>query len=266
MQLVRSSALSPRLIFVEQTGSTNTDLVALAAAEPLEEFTVMVTGSQTAGRGRLGRVWVAPPGKSLAISVVLRPLTPTGAPLSLEHYGWLPLLAGVAMTKTIAALLPSRPVTLKWPNDVLVAGKKVSGLLGELLPGAQSLVMGAGVNLLLTAEELPTATSTSLLIEGAHSEGAEAEGLADAVLAGYLEHLRHLYTDFLRNGTAALRAELEQLCSTLGNEVRVTLPGDDDLVGLATGIDTTGRLIVKRATDGVIVAVAAGDVTHLRYE
>ena len=86
------------------------------------------------------------------------------------------------------------------------------------------------------------------------------------MLAGYLEHLRHLYTDFLRNGTAALRAELEQLCSTLGNEVRVTLPGDDDLVGLATGIDTTGRLIVKRATDGVIVAVAAGDVTHLRYE
>jgi BirA family biotin operon repressor/biotin-[acetyl-CoA-carboxylase] ligase len=269
MQLVRSKSLSPRFIVTPQTGSTNTDLVALAASERLEEFTVLVTGSQTAGRGRLGRVWVAPAGKSLAISVLLTPVTPDGSPLGLEHFGWLPLLAGVAMTKSVAAILPGKSVTLKWPNDVLIGGKKVSGLLGELLPGATSLVMGAGVNTALAADELPTETSTSLRIEGATeiaTEDAAEDGLADAVLAGYLEKLRHLYTEFLRNGADVLKSELNVLCSTLGQEVRVNLPGDDDLVGIATGIDGSGRLLVMRGSDGVIVAVAAGDVTHLRYE
>lgn len=265
MQLVRSRTLSPRLIVAPQTGSTNTDLVALAASEPLEEFTVLVTGSQTAGRGRLGRVWVAPAGKSLAISVLLTPVAPDGSPLGLEHFGWLPLLAGVAMTKSVAAILPGKSVTLKWPNDVLIGGKKVSGLLGELLPGATSLVMGAGVNTALAADELPTETSTSLRLEGA-AEPATSDGLADAVLAGYLDNLRQLYTEFLGNGADALRAQLNALCSTLGQEVRVNLPGDDDLVGIATDIDGSGRLLVMRGSDGVIVAVAAGDVTHLRYE
>lgn len=273
MQLVHSEARAERLIILEQTGSTNTDLVALAARERLAEFTVMVTSSQTNGRGRLGRVWVAPPGKSLAISVLLRPETAAGEPLGLEHFGWLPLLAGLAMTEAVTNLLPDRSVTLKWPNDVLVGGQKISGLLAELLPDGPAVVMGAGLNLALTAEELPTTTSTSLLIEGAALTG---DALADAALAGYLDALRRRYTGFLRDGAGAgagagaaaasaeLRAELALVCSTLGQEVRVHLPSGDDLVGIATDIDDSGRLMV--ATDGAVVAVAAGDVTHLRYE
>jgi len=267
MHLPISAAVVDRLVRLETAGSTNDELVALAAAGDVPEFTVVVTGDQTAGRGRLGRVWVAPPGASLAISVLLRPVLPAGAPLELAHFGWLPLIAGVAMTRAVQTVVPAHRVGLKWPNDVQIDGLKVSGLLAELLPGGDAVVIGAGVNLSLTREQLPTPVSTSLSLSGARMSGDE---LADAVLASYLESLREIYTDFVRlggdpvgSGVSGLVAEL---CSTIGAQVKVELPGADDLVGAAIGIDGSGRLEVRRSRDGRVVAVAAGDVTHLRYE
>jgi len=264
MKLPRSEKTASRLLVLPETTSTNDILVAAAGTEP--EFSVVVTGSQTAGRGRLGRVWTAPPGTSLAISVLLRPVYPAGEAMPLEHFGWLPLIAGAAMAR---AIMPhSRGVVgLKWPNDVQIDGLKVSGLLAELTPTGDAVVLGAGVNLALTAEQLPTATSTSLLLAGATLDGDE---LADAVLGAYLENLRDLYTDFLRYGAdveaSGTLALLTELCTTLGQQVRVELPGGTDLHGTATGIDRSGRLVVRRGSDGAVMAVAAGDVTHLRYE
>ncbi len=265
MHLPRSAALASSLTILDECGSTNTELVA--RADGLRDFAVLVTDNQTNGRGRLGREWVAPPGRALAISVLLRPRFSARRPLGLAHFGWLPLIAGIAMTRALAPVIPMHRVSLKWPNDVQVDGLKVSGLLAELLEPGDSVVMGAGVNLSFAADELPTATSTSLTLNGATGS---ADELADTVLSGYLAGLRLLIDDFLRSGadadTSGILRLMTSLCSTLGQRVRVELPGGDTLHGTAVGVDGLGRLRVRREPDGVLQAVAAGDVTHLRYE
>jgi BirA family biotin operon repressor/biotin-[acetyl-CoA-carboxylase] ligase len=279
MEFPRSRAVSD-LTLVAESSSTNDDLLARAAES--DEFTVQMTTSQTAGRGRLGRVWVAPPGQTLAATVLLKPRLANGDPLPLDRFGWIPLLAGLAMTRAIRAVLPDVRVALKWPNDVQIEGNKVAGLLAELLPAADGVIVGSGVNLAIPEDELPTPVSTSLglhgpvLVENGAAAGRTAAGTAlagdeliDAVLGGYLEELRRLYTDYLRvDGDAAasgLHTAVTETCSTLGQSVRVELPGGDTLLGTATGLDPDGRLLV-RPTNGTVVAVAAGDVTHLRYE
>jgi BirA family biotin operon repressor/biotin-[acetyl-CoA-carboxylase] ligase len=266
----RSAALAD-LRVVAETTSTNDDLLAVAADSA--EFTVIATGSQTAGRGRLGRVWVAPPGQTLAASVLLRPRVASGAGLSVDHFGWLPLLAGLAMTRAVAAVLPrgagsSVPsVRLKWPNDVLIDGKKVAGLLAELLPTLDGVIIGSGVNLSIPADTLPTPVSTSVGLHGPQLTGAQ---LADAVLAGYLDELRALYGRFLASGgdavASGLVAEISAECGSIGQQVRVELPDGTALHGVGVALDTSGRLLVKRSADNAVQAVAAGDVTHLRYE
>lgn len=264
MTLPLSTAIASSLDILPEAGSTNDELRSRAA--DLGDLAVVVTDNQTAGRGRLGREWIAPAGKCLAISVLLRPRLPHGEPLEPVHFGWLPLIAGVAMARAVRPLVSGR-VGLKWPNDVQIDGQKVSGLLAELLATGDAVVLGAGVNLSLTEAELPVPTATSLALSGATLEG---DALADAVLSGYLSSLRELYTEFVRLGADAeasgALAVVSDYCTTLGQEVRVQLPGGDDLVGIATEIDRAGRLLVRSAADGAVTAVAAGDVTHLRYE
>jgi len=274
MEFPRSRAVSD-LTVVTESASTNDDLVARAA--DADEFAVQMTTSQTAGRGRLGRVWVAPPGQTLAASLLLKPRLADGQPLSLDRFGWLPLLAGLAMTRAISALLPETRVALKWPNDVQIEGKKVAGLLAELLPTATGVVIGSGVNLAIPESDLPTPVSTSLGLHGPVlvSDGAvvgttlTGDDLIDAVLGGYLEEFRRLYSDYLGAGgdaaASGLHTAVTAACSTLGQSVRVELPGGENLLGTATGLDPDGRLLVRPA-NGAVVAVAAGDVTHLRYE
>jgi BirA family biotin operon repressor/biotin-[acetyl-CoA-carboxylase] ligase len=268
MHLPLSAARAARLLVLDATGSTNDDLVAAASAGLEPHFSAIVTGSQTAGRGRLGRVWVAEPGAGLAVSVLLRPVLPSGAPLGMEHFGWLPLIAGLAMTRAVRSLIddPAR-VGLKWPNDVQVDGLKVAGLLAELVPAGDAVVMGAGVNLSLTAEQLPTPVSTSLALAGVTLHGDE---LADATLCAYLTFLRELTDRFAAAGgdaaLAGISGELAAACTTIGARVKVELPGGEPFTGRATGIDDAGRLLVRPSADETIRAVAAGDVTHLRYE
>jgi BirA family biotin operon repressor/biotin-[acetyl-CoA-carboxylase] ligase len=158
---------------------------------------------------------------------------------------------------------PRHEVTLKWPNDVLIDGYKVSGILSELLPGADGLVIGAGLNVALDEHDLPTLTSTSLLLVTGRAPDP------DSVLARYLTELGRLYSRYLAAGgdpeASGLRAEVTALCGTLGEAVRVELPGGADLVGTAVDLDVHGRLVVRDQADNELQAVAAGDVTHLRY-
>jgi BirA family biotin operon repressor/biotin-[acetyl-CoA-carboxylase] ligase len=267
MELPLSRAIAPDLDWLDSAGSTNDELVARAAGT--RDLAVLLTTDQRAGRGRLGRQWVAPRGTALAVSVLLRPTLPGGEPLGLEHYGWLPLIAGVAMARAVASIVPSgdERVGLKWPNDVQVDGAKISGLLGELLPTGDGVVMGAGLNLGMTRDQLPIPTATSLVLTGAALSG---DALTDAALSAYLGALGELYTDFVRVGGDAdgsgVREQVLDWCTTLGQEVRVQLPGGDDLLGTATDVDRAGRLLVRRSLDGHSQAVAAGDVTHVRYE
>ncbi len=267
MQLPLSRAGARHLEFVDECASTNTELTTRLAADVLPDFSVLVSTSQTGGRGRLGRVWVAPPGQTLAVSVLLRPRLASGVPLAIDDFGWLPLIAGLAMTRAVASLVPSHAVSLKWPNDVQVDGRKVSGLLAEVLPGGDAVVMGAGLNLFIPHGLLPTATSTSL---GLCDPIVPDDQLVDAALSRYLTELSSLVSGFLSAGAdpvaSGIAALMVEHCSTIGQRVRVQLPGGDDLLGTATGIDDRGRLRVHDETEGKVVAVAAGDVTHLRYQ
>jgi BirA family biotin operon repressor/biotin-[acetyl-CoA-carboxylase] ligase len=268
MTLPASARTVPLLIELDAIASTNTELIARAAVEQLPPFTTIVTADQTGGRGRLDRVWVAPRGSSLAISVLIRTRRGAeggGRDLTLEPsaLGWLPLLAGLAMSTAVAELV-TRPVGLKWPNDVLIGERKVCGILAELTAGGD-VVIGSGLNTTMTAEQLPVPTATSLLLEG-----ADRDELEDRAVSGYLRMLQELVGDFLAaDGDArssGVHRRVSEACTSLGRRVRVELPGGAALLGSAVELDASGRLLVRDDSTGRVVAVAAGDVTHLRYE
>ena len=275
MQLEKSSALTPRLIWLDSATSTNSQLIELAKSEPLPDFTVMVTADQQAGRGRSGRVWQTPAGTSLAISVLLRPQTTD--PTDLTKLGWVPLLAGLAMSRNVSALLGhSDGVGVKWPNDVLVGEKKICGVLSELavltpvgapqFGGNLALVVGAGINLTLSEDQLPVPTATSLTLGEASLPVQDAERF-DLVLSGYLERLGFWYRRFIDARLSAQASGLESAvsdnCVTLGREVRAILPNGTEEVGRAVALDWDGRLILELS--GGQITVGAGDIVHLRH-
>jgi BirA family transcriptional regulator, biotin operon repressor / biotin---[acetyl-CoA-carboxylase] ligase len=267
MTLDASRREVPELVELDTATSTNAVLLQRAGVERLADYTTVVTTNQTAGRGRLDRRWEAPAGTSLAVSVLIRPVDAVGRPVPPERLGWLSIAAGVAMTETVTELLPERGVTLKWPNDVLVGDRKVSGILAEAVAGANGIdavVVGVGLNLVQTAEQLPVPTATSLALEG-----ADTAGLADRALADFLRRLRSHAAALLAAAANAdhsgLRDRARELCGTLGGPVRVELPGADPVAGTALDIDEAGRLVVGLADGGGRLVVAAGDVVHLRH-
>jgi len=255
MEFPRAAALSPRFVVRERTGSTNADLVAAATAAPHEwpHLSVLLTTDQTAGRGRLDRVWTAPAGSALAVSVLVRV---PGIPVASR--GWIPLVAGAAMTRAVAAQLPGvHQAGLKWPNDVLVDGLKVCGILAEAI-GGDAVVVGSGVNTRMAGTDLPVPTATSFSALGLPVD-------EDVLLADYLTALDEQLTALATlhdAGAAGVRAEVEALCLTLGRDVAVSLPGGDLLRGRAQRIDGDGRLVV--ASGSGETAVSAGDVVHVR--
>ncbi len=251
-------ALAPSLEWVDAIPSTNSSLVARAAE--LADGQLLVTDTQTGGRGRLGRSWSTGPGQALAVSVFIA--TGDAHPvLSPTHLGWLPLVAGLAMTRAARALGVAG-AGLKWPNDVLVGGRKLSGILAELTP--HGVVLGSGLNLTQTTEQLPVATATSLLIEGAPD--ARRADIIDRALAAWLAEWLPLVARWRDlDDPAELRAEVEDALDTRGRAVKVDRPGRAPLLGEAVGLDPAGLLLV-RDRDSVLTAIAAGDVTHLRYE
>jgi BirA family biotin operon repressor/biotin-[acetyl-CoA-carboxylase] ligase len=171
------------------------------------------------------------------------------------------------MCTAVDSLVGGGRTGLKWPNDVQVDGLKVCGVLAELRPGGDAVIVGTGVNLTLSEEELPVPTATSLALSGVATDG---DDLVDLVLSRYLETLAELVGRLASadgdEAASGVHRVVSEWCRTLGRDVRVSLPGGDDLFGVATGIDSTGRLLVRITRDREILAVAAGDVTHLRYE
>ena len=246
-----SSAIASRLDVVPEVGSTNAEMRARSAdAAGWPHLSVMVTDNQTAGRGRLDRAWVAPAGSALAVSVLLRELPPVDA------RGWIPLAAGVAMADAVAAQLPGREVSVKWPNDVLVDGRKICGILAEATDDA--VILGSGVNTAMPASALPVPTATSFAVLGADAD-------ADRLLADYLRALDGLLRALATSGDAVssgLHAAVTARCSTLGLAVRVSLPRERMLEGIARALDADGRLLVD--ADGAEHPVSAGDVVHVR--
>lgn len=252
MDLPRSKATASRLEIVAHAGSTNADLRAKAGDDDgWPHLSTLVTRNQTAGRGRLDRTWVAPDGSALAISVLLRaiPVDPTAR-------SWIPLIAGLAMSEAIAEQLPGHDVAVKWPNDVLVDGYKICGILAEAT--ADAVIVGAGVNTAMTIEQLPVPTATSFAALGIDVD-------EDRLLSAYLGRLDAHLSELTVSGDAVASGLLEAVsarCATLGKAVRVSMPADRILEGVATAIDANGRLLVE--SDGVEHPISAGDVVHVR--
>jgi BirA family biotin operon repressor/biotin-[acetyl-CoA-carboxylase] ligase len=242
----------------------------LAAAGAPEGATV-VADRQTEGRGRLGRGWVAPPGSSLLLSVVLRPPLPRDAM-------WLTVAAaGVALAGAVEAVAaravpadrgagpepPGPLVGLKWPNDLEVGGRKAAGLLAEAhLEGQRPawVVLGMGVNVAQRQDDFPPelagrATSLALALQAPVDRAALLGAWAERFLEGY----RHLAAGEPGPTLAAYRRRLV----TLGRQVRAERVGAEPVVGTAVDLTATGGLVVQTAS-GARVAVLAGDVHHLR--
>ncbi|MEU8296674.1 biotin--[acetyl-CoA-carboxylase] ligase [Micromonospora sp. NPDC048909] len=260
-----------RLELRAETGSTNADVAEAArAGEP--EGLVVVAERQTAGRGRRGRVWQSPPRAGIATSVLLRPgeaVAERGwAPAPPTGYGWLPLLAGVALVEAVTRLAELDAV-LKWPNDLLIDGAKCAGVLLEAVPGGSpaappAIVLGIGLNVTLRADELPE-NPTGLPATSLRLAGATATD-RDPLLRALLRAVADWYDRWRTAGGDATASGLREAylaaCATVGRPVRVLLPGGQELTGTATGVDPDGQLVVDTA-DGER-HLAAGDVLHLR--
>jgi BirA family transcriptional regulator, biotin operon repressor / biotin---[acetyl-CoA-carboxylase] ligase len=241
---------------VAETGSTNADLLA-EAADGTPEGAVLVAEAQSAGRGRIGRSWVSPPRAGLTFSVLLRPgLVPAAA------RSWVPLLAGVALASSLQADA-AVDARLKWPNDVLVGGAKLAGILAERTGDA--IVVGVGVNVSAGRDELPVTGATSLPATSLALAGAACLD-RQRLLAGMLAELERWYLAWAGKAgdaeASGLREAYQRLSDTLGRQVRVLVPGDRTVTGVATDLDESGRLVVRSA--GGPVAVSAGEVIHVR--
>ncbi|MFI5777394.1 biotin--[acetyl-CoA-carboxylase] ligase [Nocardia sp. NPDC051570] len=254
-RLRRAVADSPDLSFftrldvVESTGSTNADLIG-HAGDPDSDRRVLIAEAQERGRGRHERPWVSPPRAQLSMSILVR----LGgiAPAAL---GWLPLLTGVAVVDGVRAA-SGLQANLKWPNDVLIDGRKAAGILAEVAASgaAPAVVIGVGLNVSLVESELPVPHATSLALAGAPD--VDRTELALSLLREFARH----FTAWETAGweVTGLAQEYRKRCGTLGTEVRAELPGGEVLTGIATDVDDHGRLLIGDR------AVSAGDVTHLR--
>lgn len=258
--LIDAAALAPHLTtrwlgrtvhaFAE-LDSTNTTARELAAVGA-PHGTVVIADAQRRGRGRMGRSWVSPPGRNLYCSAVLRCALPA------DQAAQISLVAGVATCDALRAWCRAE---LKWPNDVVAGGRKLAGMLAEMVgDGAEQVViLGIGVNVDSTAEDFPPelrAKAGSLrLATGATVDRAQ-------VLARLLGALEVRYDQWQREGLGPIVAAWRELAPCMGQPIRVLEPGDRVVEGTVIDIDGDGALRI-RLVDGREHRVIAGDVTVL---
>ena len=264
--LLREEAPWANVRVVDESVSTNLDLVA-QARDGAPSGSVLIANFQSAGRGRQGRTWSAPPGTGVAVSVLLHPVD-----VEPVRWGWLPLLAGLGVAEGLQRY-PGVPVWLKWPNDVLIGDGKVAGILAERIdsPRGPAVVIGIGINVHSKAGDLPVPSATSLALQV--SDAALGGPLSRTELRGSLSRtevvrscltaLGERYLSWQRGATdEELANSYRALSATIGRRVRVELVGGGPMEGVATGVDSGGRLVVR--TDSRVQIVGAGDVIHLR--
>lgn len=247
IDLPTAGAVAAKLTVLPFTDSTSSVLIAGesdAAAWP--DLSVVVTDDQRAGRGRLDRTWSTPAGGGLAISVLVRDAGALGPALT-----WLPLAAGTAVRTAVEQQLADIDVALKWPNDVLVAGKKICGVLVQ--GSGMSAIVGIGINTAMT--EFPVETATSFAACGVECD-------IDALLASIIAGLQAFVSELRAERTDNVREAVSRSLGTLGASVRAILPSGEELVGIATGLSPEGALVLDTA-DGERVLTAA-DIVHVR--
>jgi len=229
-----------RVSVVELTSSTQSDLIELVTRGSAQAGDVVVADYQSSGRGRLTRTFEAAPGTALLFSFYIRPTR------NKNEWGWIPLIAGVS----VAQSLPGVDARVKWPNDILINEKKISGLIAQVV--GDGVVIGIGINVGMQSSELPVAHATSLAIEGTINMSRN-------------ELLINLLSTFETNFTAwdqgndQIKAIYRDISATLGQRVEVHYPDGRVESGTAVSISPTGELVLA---DGV--HVLAADIIHLR--
>jgi BirA family biotin operon repressor/biotin-[acetyl-CoA-carboxylase] ligase len=234
---------------VAATASTNRE-VAAAARGGAAEGLVVIAEQQTAGRGRLDRSWESPARAGVLLSVLLRPRA------DVATWPLIPLVTGLAAVEAILAVARLE-VMLKWPNDVVVDGVKLGGILAERVDDA--VVVGVGINVSTRRDELVTAASTSLALAGG---GTDREILVKELLRAFARRYA-AWQDTAGTAASVIPAYRER-CETIGRQVDVELPGGQVVRGTATGVDDTGRLLLREQATGAERALLVGDVTHVR--
>ncbi|GIH09195.1 biotin--[acetyl-CoA-carboxylase] ligase [Rhizocola hellebori] len=234
-----------------ETASTNTDVIEQAKSGA-DEGVVVIAESQSAGRGRLGRTWISQPSAGIWLTALLRPKVESA------RWGWIPLLAGVALADTVNDLHGVK-ADLKWPNDLLIDGRKCAGILAEVAsPGA--VVVGVGLNVWQRSADLPmTATglpATSLRLAGV------LDADRTALTIGFLQRLRERYESW-QQAPESIVDPYRQRCATIGRDVRIMLPDNRQILGEAITVDDDGRLVLRDEQEQ-LCPIAAGDVTHVR--
>lgn len=223
------------------------DVARQMAKEGMKEGTVIVAGEQTEGRGRLGRTWVSPAGESISLSIILRP--------TLAQVTQLNMVASLATLRSITAVAGLKPL-IKWPNDILINGRKVSGILIEnIFEGAdlKAAVVGIGINVNFDPASFPeiAAIATSLSIEAGRVIPAQD------LTTRLLKESDELYRELRQTGT--VYSAWIPFVETVGRWVRVR-SGDNSVEGRADSIDANGSLILRRS-DGSTLTLDAGEVT-----
>lgn len=237
---------------LDRVGSTNAWIAQ--RAESLESGVVAYTLNQTAGRGRQGRVWSSTPGETLAFSLLLDSVPPE------FHATWVPLLSGASVAMVVRDL-GVRDVSVKWPNDVVVRGQKLAGVLVEVLPDGR-MVVGIGINVSSTVDSLPDSSATSLLLQGLTVTDPLNEIIAPVVTA--LENA--IDTGIGKNPVDAhnvWRDQVTPLLSTLGVDVSYENTQGASSVGRAHALADDGALVVSASDGQGHVAIHSGDVFHI---
>ncbi|MBN1504248.1 MAG: biotin--[acetyl-CoA-carboxylase] ligase [Candidatus Eisenbacteria bacterium] len=239
-----------RVLTFERVDSTN-EVAWREAERGVPEWTWVSADEQTGGRGRLSRRWHSPAGLGVWTSVVLRPgVTPSVAP-------GITMCASLAVARTLRKLHPMS-VSLKWPNDVMVKGRKICGILTEMKASGERVefvVCGIGINLNQAAEDFPAElrdAATSVFLETGH-KADKAEALAEL-----MPQMERVYAVFLSNGLQALMGEWRSMCPLFGKIVRMKTRGET-VEGVFHDIDASGALVL-RLESGVHRSFLAGDV------
>lgn len=250
LSLLETKWAGRNLVYLETVDSTNESKQKKLADQGAPEGTLVVADEQTGGKGRRGRAWCTPKGSAIAMTIVLRP------DIRPELASMVTLVMGLSVAKAIGSLYPVS-VGIKWPNDVVVNGKKICGILTEMsaeMTGIHYLVIGTGIN--TNVEEFPEeiqSVATSLTRTG-------RKGQPGGTLAACLKYFEEYYEKYIAAGNLApLKEDYEALLLNRNNKVRVLEP-NHEYTGLSLGINEDGELLVEKE-DGTVTAVYAGEVS-----
>lgn len=247
---LETRTIGRRIVHFREVGSTQ-DAAEKLARGGAPEGTVVIAESQTRGRGRMGRGWVSPGEGGVYLSIILRPDLPPARIMQ------VPLVAGIAVVRAIRATTNLKP-TIKWPNDILIAGRKVCGILTEMsseVDRVNYVLLGIGINV-NTPESLLAGPAAGMATSIAREAGNKLSRVR--LVQVLLNEFEALYGQFLVRGFGEIRAEWKSLSNTIGSGVVVS-EGRGSYEGVATDIDSEGFLLVK--INGETRRVVSGDIS-----